>query len=66
MQTWQQFFEAKEKHKDDPALAAKEEELHKDLDGDKEEGEPAEHKEKVLGLSFCKTCKMSKKKCKCC
>lgn len=62
MLTWQQFFEAKEK--DDPALAAKEEELHKDLDGDNEEGESKEHKEKVLGL--CKSCKMSKKKCKCC
>lgn len=72
MLTWQQFFEAKEK--DDPALAAKEEELHKDLDNDNEEGESKEHKVKVLGLckacgkkdcKCCKTCSKSKKSCKC-
>lgn len=57
MLTWQQFYEAKE------SMEEKEERLHKDLDGDNEEGESEEHKKKVLG--FCKNCKMSSKKCKC-
>jgi len=70
MLTWQQFFEAKEKD-----LEKEEEKLGKDLDGDNEEGESAEHKEKVMGSCpvckkkgcecICKDCKMSKKKCKC-
>ena len=47
MKTWKQFVEAKEKHEDED-LEAKEERLHKDLDGDKEEGESKEHKEKVF------------------
>jgi hypothetical protein len=34
---------------EDPELEAKEEKLHMDLDGDNEEGEPAEHVAKVLG-----------------
>lgn len=35
--------------KDSPALARKEERLHKDLDHDGEKGEPFKHVEKVLG-----------------
>ena len=59
MLTWQQFFEAKEKE----SLEDKEERLGVDLDGDDEEGESEEHKEKVFGN--CKGCKKSKKSCKC-
>jgi len=48
--TWQQFVESKEKEsKEKEALERKEERLHKDLDGDGEEGESKEHKRKVLG-----------------
>lgn len=57
MLTWRQFYEAKE------SMEEKEEMLHKDLDGDNEEGESEEHKKKVLGCN-CKCCKMKKKCCK--
>ena len=47
MLTWQNFFESKEK--ESKKLEKEEERLHKDLDGDNEEGESKEHKEKVFG-----------------
>lgn len=37
--------------KDSPKLAAREEKLHRDLDGDGEKGEPKAHQRKVLGYS---------------
>lgn len=70
MKTWRQFLEAKEGKAppvEDKELEDKEEELGVDLDDDGEEGESEEHKKKVFGDGplFCKTCKKSKKSCKC-
>lgn len=42
---WKQFLERKKESMED-----KEERLHKDLDGDDEEGESEEHKKKVFGF----------------
>lgn len=46
--TWEQFLESKKMGKKE--IEKEEEKLHKDLDGDNEEGESKEHKKKVFGF----------------
>lgn len=48
--------------KDSPALARREERLHRDLDHDGERGEPAAHVQQVLTVSKAKAKQISKEK----